>query len=575
MKKNNILIVLLALAVFAGCSDSFLERPPKDALVDANFYKTNEQVLAGTAGLYNAVWKDYIDQANFKLGDFRGGTTFRAWGDRDHVLFNTSEVSADNAAAYRAFFVIVGQANLAIQNISTYAGAGVTEEVKNHAIAEARFMRATAYTHLVSNYGDVPIIENNLDHLTNPYLVKNTYQSVWEFITRDYEFAAENLMDEAIAPGRITKWSAKGMLARTYLTRAGVESTGGVRNKEFLNKARDYADDVIKNSGKSLLTYYKDLFLYSPGYKYDNNPESLFELQWVFTPVYQYANTMVSQITYSNAIAANGDGWGGDISATWWMLSLYDGLILDNGATPGRTEDQRLKATYMLPGFVYEEITEKATVDGEQIERDLTFPDPGAAADNSYASIKKYVVGGSKDTGGEADRQRYPNNTYMLRLAEMYLIYAEAVLGDNASTSDETALKYFNKVYQRAYKDPANPDPTAEYPPFTGELDWRTIFEERTKEFAMESMLWYDLVRLHYYNPNAAYAIIAEQDRGLFVVHPNQFPNPTRWTFAKTSWFADRSAVANEGNFLLPLPASEVSQAPSLAEEAVPYVFGD
>ena len=139
MKKNNILIALLALVIFSGCSDTFLERPPKDALVDGNFFKSDEQVLAGTAALYSAVWKDYIDKANFKLGDFRGGTTFRAWGDRDHVLFNTTEVSPDNAEAYRAFYVVVGQSNLAIHNINTYAGPGVSDAIKNHAIGEATF----------------------------------------------------------------------------------------------------------------------------------------------------------------------------------------------------------------------------------------------------------------------------------------------------------------------------------------------------------------------------------------------------------------------------------------------------
>ena len=141
---------------------------------------------------------------------------------------------------------------------------------------------------------------------------------------------------------------------------------------------------------------YSDLFLYSSGYKYDNNNESLFELQWVFTPDYAYANTMVSQITYSNEIAANSDGWGGDISATWWMLSLYDGLILDGGTTPGRTEDERLKSTYMLPGFVYQEITQKTVVDGETVEQDLTFPTPGNVPTTAMISIKKYVVGGSR-----------------------------------------------------------------------------------------------------------------------------------------------------------------------------------
>jgi hypothetical protein len=559
MKKEYMMIAALtALSVLSGCSDEFLERTPQDSLVDANFYKNDDQVLAATAGLYSAVWKDYIDKANFKLGDFRGGTTFRAWGDRDHVLFNTTSVSSDNAEAYRAFYVTIGQANIAIHNINTYAGPGVSEAIKNHALAEARFMRATAYTHLVENYGPVPIIENNLEHLNNPTLRRNTVESVWEFITRDYEFAAANLLEDAVQPGRLTKWSAEGMLARTYLTRAGIGSTGGSRNQEFLDKAKEYAERVITTSGKRLLDNYADLFLYP----YDNNEESLFELQWVYTTEYAYANTMVSQITFSNDIA-NGDGWGGDISATWWMLNLYDGLMVDGGATPGFTLDERLKATYMLPGFKYPEITQTVRDEnGNESEQELVFPKPADDADNSYVSIKKYVVGKAKDVDNQASTQRYPNNTYMLRLAEMYLTYAEAELGNSASTTDAKALEYFNAVHMRAG-----------LPAFEDPLTWDVIFEERAKEFAMESMTWYDLVRLHYYNPEKAYEIINNQDRGLFVAHPNRWPDPTGWTFAKTTWFADRYAVANSGNFLLPLPASEVSQAPSLNEEPVPYEF--
>lgn len=558
MKTKHIVFAALSAIGLAACDDDFLNRPPKDTLVDVTFYKNDDQVLAATAGLYNAVWKDYIDKANFKLGDFRGGTVFRAWGDRDHVLFNTTAVSPENSEAYRAFFVIIGQANMAIQNITAYAGSGVSDEIKNHALAEARFMRATAYSYLVSNYGPVPIIENNLEHLNNPSLKRNTVESVWEFITRDYEFAAENLMETPAENGRVTRWSAEGMLARTYLTRAGIGATEGSRNQEFLDKAKTYADNVIRNSGKKLLADYADLFRYP----YDNGAESLFELQWVFTTEYAYANTMVSQITYSNDIA-NGDGWGGDISATWWMLSLYDGLLVDDGETPGFTLDERLKATFMLPGFRYPEISQTVRdANGTASEQELVFPRPADNADNNFVSIKKYVVGKAQDVDNQAATQRYPNNTYMLRLAEMYLIYAEATLGNNASTTDAQALAYYNEVHERAGLTP-----------HTDALTWDDIFEERTKEFAMEGMIWYDLVRLHYYNPTKAYAIINNQDRGLLLARPNRWPDPTAWTFTKTSWFADRFATANSGNFLLPLPASEVSQAPSLNEEPVPYEF--
>ncbi|HEY0742004.1 MAG TPA: RagB/SusD family nutrient uptake outer membrane protein [Chryseosolibacter sp.] len=558
MKTKHILFAALSAIGLAACDDDFLNRPPKDTLVDVTFYKNDDQVLAATAGLYNAVWKDYIDKANFKLGDFRGGTVFRAWGDRDHVLFNTTAVSPENSEAYRAFFVIIGQSNMAINNITNYASPAVSEQVKNHALAEARFMRATAYSYLVSNYGPVPLIENNLEHLNSPALRRNTVESVWEFITRDYEFAAANLMEAPAQQGRVTRWSAEGMLARTYLTRAGIGASEGSRNQEFLDKAKAHALNVIQNSGKKLLDNYAALFRYP----YDNGAESLFELQWVFTTEYAYANTMVSQITFSNDIA-NGDGWGGDISATWWMLSLYDGLLVDDGETPGFTFDERLKATFMLPGFTYPEISQTVRYpDGTVAEEGLVFPRPNDEDQSSFISVKKYVVGKARDVGNQSSTQRYPNNTYMLRLAEMYLTYAEAALGNNASTSDALALEYFNKVHERAG-----------LPAHTDALTWDDIFEERTKEFAMEGMIWYDLVRLHYYNPTKAYAIINNQDRGLLLATPNRWPDPTAWTFTKTSWFNDRFAVANSGNFLLPLPASEVSQAPSLNEEPVPYEF--
>jgi starch-binding outer membrane protein, SusD/RagB family len=554
--KNRFLYIggLLVLSVFSGCEKEFLERPPQDTLVDANFFKTNEQVLAASAPLYSVVWKDYVDKASWALGDLRGGTTYRAWGYRDDVLFNTTEVSTSNNEAYRAFYIVVGQANTLIQNINRYAGAEVSEEIKNHAIAEARFMRATAYSYLVMNYGAVPIIEDNLELLNNAAVRRNTVESVWEFITRDYLFAAENLPATPVEPGRITRWSAEGMLARTYLTRAGV-GAGGSRNQEYLNKAKEYAERVITMSGRSLLPNYADLFLYP----YDNNAESLFEQQWVFTTDYGYANTMVSQITFSNDIA-NGDGWGGDLSASYWMLSLYDGFLED-----GFTNDKRLKATYMLPGAHYPEITQTVRdADGTEREQELIFPAPAADTDNSYASIKKYVVGKAKDLDGQATTQRYPNNTYMLRLAEMYLIYAEAALGNSESTTDAQALEYFNAVHTRAG-----------LPTHEDALTWDDIFEERIREFAMEGLAWYDLVRLHYYNPQKAYDIINGQDRGMFVIQPNRMPNPTSWEVTKTEWFTDRTANANSGNFELPIPAAEASQAPSLREEPVPYEFGE
>jgi hypothetical protein len=566
MKKINYkmyVVGLVAPIIFlSGCKKDFLEKPPTDRITDASFYKTDEQVLAGTAGLYNKVWFDYNDKASYNIGDFRSGTTFSAYNDRGNVLFNTTAENGENNASYRSFYQVVAQSNLTIININNNAGEGVSPTVKKMAIAEARFMRALAYRYLVMNWGEVPVITNNLEVLTDTSLVRNTVPSIWRFITREMRAVAEDLPATAMQPGRLTKWSAEGMLARFYLTRAGVEATGPTgRNQTFLDSAKYYAQDVIANSGLQLLGKYEDLFKYP----YDNNKESLFELQWVYQPgQYGAQNSTPAYLNFSPDIA-NGDGWGGDKGATWWMLSQYEGFtqVADTMIT-GRTLDQRLKATYMLPGASYPEITQ-AMPTGKQ---KLIYPNVGG--DVNFAAIKKYVIGKAEDVGGQAAQQNYPNDTYMQRLAEMYLIYAEAVLGNNASTTDATALDYFNRVHTRAGLAPYRlTDPvTGAATPLTFDV----IFKERVLEFAMEGMAWYDLVSLHYYNPQKAYAILNSQDRGFYNITPDAFPNPNSWTIKKTRWATtDRRVNANAGNFRLPIPSAEITQAPNLTKPAVDY----
>ena len=551
------IVIFIPILLLFGCSKDFLNRPPKDSIVDASFYSTDNEVLASTSLLYNKVWFDYNDKASYNLGDFRSGTAFSAYNDRGNVLFNTTAENGENSASWRAFFIVVGQSNLAINNINTYSGAGVSLKIKNNAIAEARFMRALAYRFLVMNWGDVPIITNNLTLLSDTTIQRNTAKSVWKFITNEMRAAANDLPETPVALGRVTKWSAEGMLARFYLTRAGVEAVGGVRNQNFLDSAKYYADRVIKLSGKALSPDYAKLFQYP----YDNNSESLFELQWIFLPdVWGTQNSSQAYLAYSADIS-EGDGWGGDKGATWWMLQQYEGFVATGDTMlKGRTLDQRLKATFMLPGANYPEITQSIVLpDGKPSEQKLIFPNN--TGDVSFSSVKKYVCGKAKDMGGQASSQRYSQDTYMLRLAEMYLTYAEATLGNSASTTDATALEYFNKIHTRAGLG-------AIVVPLTMDI----LFKERIIEFAMEGMGWYDLVSMHYYNPAKAYSILNSQDRGLFAVKPDVFPNPTEWTIKKTRWnTANRTINAYDGNFLLPIPAAEMSQAPNLRKPSVDY----
>ena len=547
---------LLVIAALASCKKSFLEKPPLSSVVDANFYKTDDQVLAATSLLYSEVWFDYNDKAMYNLGDFRGGTAFSAWNDRGNVMFNTTAENGENGASWRAFFNVVSQSNLFLYNMGRYGGSGVSANIRKMGIAEARFMRALAYRFLVMNWGAVPVIENNFEHLFDTTISRNTVTSVWRFITREMRAAAEDLPETPVQDGRLTKWSAEGMLARFYLTRAGVEASGGARKQQFLDSAKYYAQRVITNSGRKLLTNYADLFKYP----YDNNQESLFELQWVFSGpnVWGTNNSMPEYLAYSPDISFG--GWGGDKGATWWLVSQYDGFAPQaNGSLKGRTLDQRLQATFMMPGFYYPEITKVSD------RTKLIYP--STASDFNFMAVKKYVIGSPIDLAGIASQQHYPNNTYMMRLAEMYLIYAEASIGNSPNTTDATAVEYFNKVHQRA----GLPAWTVAGTNPNGPLTLDAVFSERFKEFAMEGMSWYDFVTLHYWNPSKAFSILNSQDRGLFVSSPDQMPSPTEWTFTKTSWWGERMITANEGNFLLPIPSAEMSQAPNLQRPPVDY----
>jgi len=555
--------VLLPFVIMLGCSKNFLERPPTDSIVDANFYKTDAQVLAATQLLYSKVWFDYNDKASYNLGDFRAGTAYSAYNDRGNVLFNTTGDTPENGTAWRSFFNVVGQSNLAIININKYAGAEVSPQVKKVALAEARFMRALAYRFLVMNWGPVPIITNNQSLFADTSLTRNTEKSVWKFIINEMKAVEADLPTTPIRAGRVTKWSAQGMLARFYLARSGVEANGsGQRNQTFLDSAKYYSQSVINNSGAALLTKYSDLFLFP----YDNNAESLFSLQWVYSGPNDWGtqNSTPAYLAYSADIA-NGDGWGGDKGATWWMISQYDGMTsIGKGDTiKGKTNDDRLKATFMLPGAKYTEITQSLP---SGVVQKLEFPN--SSGEVSFLSIKKYVTGKAVDVGGQSSSQRYGNDTYMMRLAEMYLIWVEATLGNNASTTDATAYTYFNKVHMRSNLPEYRLSSTGSLLPIT--LD--VIIKERFIEFAMEGMAWYDLVSLHYFNKAKAYAILNSQDRGLFIAKPDVWPGSQEWTFIKTPWAtADRKINAYDGNFLLPIPSSELSQAPNLRKPAVDY----
>jgi hypothetical protein len=545
---TNIRLKYIAFIAFVltmtGCNKEFLDRLPLDTLVDATYYKNADQVLMGTAPLYNIVWFDYNDKASFALGDARGGTLFSGSSWTSHVRFNTSASEPEVALTWQSFYNIIGQCNTVIRNINTYADAGVPENIKQHGLGEARFMRGLAYAYLVRNYGPVPIITDNTKLLTDTTQTRNNVESVWEFVIRDLRYAAQNLPATPVQRGRLTKWSAEGMLSRMFLARAGLGKTEGNRSQSDLDSARYYAGDVIRNSGASLMPNYEDLFKTQN----NNNAESLFALQWVWNgPQWGTQNTMQAYLAFNSSITGFSDGWGIDHGATADILKAYE-----------PADSIRRKATFMFPGdqykYIHQLVPDPANP-GKQLTQELVVP----LTNTTRANVKKYVVGLPSDNDGKVSFMHTEINSYMLRLAEVYLIYAEAIMGNAASTSNADALTYFNAVRKRAGLAPKET------------ITFDDIFKEKRIELAMEGTQWYEFVRLYYFNPAKAKTMLSTMDKSTYTITPVANSKVKQWNIAFPA--TTTTYPVDDARFFLPYPDVELTKAPNLRKPPVPFDF--
>src|SRR5687767_5781806 len=183
IKYLSLAAIMATVALLTNCSDDFINVLPKDQFFDENFYKSDAELIAASAPLYNVVWFAYNDKASHGIGDGRGGVFSSNYSYQlENIQFRTTGVTGENASSWRAFYNVVGQANALMRNIALNAGPKVSPAIRNHVIAEARFMRGVAYMYLVMNWNEVPIITDNMAMLGQTEVYRNTRESIWEFI---------------------------------------------------------------------------------------------------------------------------------------------------------------------------------------------------------------------------------------------------------------------------------------------------------------------------------------------------------------------------------------------------------
>ncbi|MCI1648500.1 MAG: RagB/SusD family nutrient uptake outer membrane protein [Bacteroides sp.] len=554
MKTNKyIYSCMLAFSLlFTGCSD-FLDSTDNSNIAGDNFYQTEEDCKAATAPLYSKVWFHFNDKFYYGMGDGRGYNLRAPYSDYIYPFtdLNESGLTGPLVQAWESFYIVVQQANKVINGIK---GGNMSESIKPQYIAEARFMRGVAYYYLAMLWGNVILNENSDELVANPVVAPSPVSDVYEFVMRDLEYAAKYLPETSYATGRVNKYSAFAMLSRIYLTYAGYSDNpnSGTRNGEYLELAKKAAMKVIENKNFGLMDNYADLFKIEN----NNNKETLFALQWVAkSEVYGESNTIQNYFAYGSDVTGTSKAWGGATVAQPNAIWEYE------------QGDARRKATWMAYGDFYSELMSD--------KGGLTFE-----YSESQLNCKKYVCGSNKDNSNITEGST-PIDTYMIRLGEVYLNYAEAAfgtsislnsgksaddtkvtLGTNLSCDDPTAFELYKAIRTRAGL-------TTKGSSFT----FDDLRRERRLELCLEGQYWYDMVRWGYFQQQAVLNYITGQKRDTNI--PVLWDSTTQTLSEDTSKDRTQRSVGNvqASIFLLPYPESETVQNPLLKGAPVPYKF--
>jgi starch-binding outer membrane protein, SusD/RagB family len=572
--KNNMKIInkIAIFLIFCSCSGEFLEPDPKLTLTLAEYYATLDatSIRAITSNMYGRDWFDYLDKASSCLQELYCGN-----GHTDDGAYMPFFNGTLNAAFGQLNFLwttnygIIKNANASINGMMAAMEDPKSEFVANiqsnpelkaaveQTLGELRFFRGITYFNLVRWFGPVPLVYDNLKQMADPAsLTRVKEEDIYEFIIRDLNEAVTKLPSTRNA-NKLTKNSAKALLAKVYLTRAGKSFA---KSDDF-NQAATLADDVITNpAGYGLMTTYHENFL--PVYSGTNHPkECLFGWSWSWTSLFGSWGTQNTLQSYygTSFFNTSWDGWSSVVPSIDLRESFED-------------NDRRLYSTIMEQGNKYPEFWKEYTFPGQTTPGYVYFAGSVAwgGPSNTGMNIRKHLAGRNGSVDGKIGEMHNEVYTPIIRMADMYLTYAEAKLGKAASTNDAKALERFNTIRQRAGLAPKS------------SITYKDIWNERRHEFAFEFQNTDDLFRYFALYPEEVKNILLTQKRGSYTSvtepfkidgEPQKFSGTDLKVIASKTYKEFKLPAVTNDYFQLPYPLSEYNANAYLKAEPMSFDF--
>lgn len=591
MKTKHILMAstLAATALMTtSCGSDFLDKTPSGNYTAPTYYSSDAAVKKGTEPLYNKAWFNFNRRALIGMGSFRANDGWNPYVNAEFANFKVTALTGELGLAWSALYNVVTMSNATLANLEEYCTNGVTPSVKQAAEGECYLMRGWAYFYLLRGWGDNILFEDNNKLVHTPIQPLNTEADVLKFIVRDFRKAAE-LLPETGTDHHPSKYAAKAALAKALLAQSGWEegsTTDHQRNETTLKEVKELCDEVINCGQYSLMSNYEDLFKAQN----NDNSETVLAMRWASPNSGEWGamNATYSDLAFPEVTDVN--VWGGNLTASCDMIDYYNEDPADS---------IRRKATWFSPNSYYSYI-KKA--------------DGGYTYKHNWMQCKKGVLGTKNDVEPAALAQMAsPLNTYIQRLADVYLMKAEAILGNNESTSDPEALAAFDAVHNRARVEAVHPT----------SITLMDLIRERRIEFCMEYFNWWDMVTWYRWKPQTMLNFFNRQQHRAFEIRENSLYRNSNGTFSYRvippgtgTWYITdeeghvywndklaesendntaikvdggytynvnelvskyvtgyQAVILNENNIFMPYPESDVIQNKYLSMPAQPYDF--
>ncbi|UCH13687.1 MAG: RagB/SusD family nutrient uptake outer membrane protein [Bacteroidales bacterium] len=219
MKKITIILPIIFL--FTACTEDFLDITPKNNLSDGNYYKNQDHTLAAITSAYDVMtWMEFYGVFYALLLEGAGDDCIPENSRFKELTYNTDEGTI--AEMYMIIYMGIMRSNMVLEKVPAIE---MDEELKNRILGEAKFLRAFYNWHLVTLWGEAPLITEVLTLEEQTQQSKNTTGEIWNQIETDLLGTGEvtgaiDLLPETHDPsnvGRASKGAAIALLAKSYL----------------------------------------------------------------------------------------------------------------------------------------------------------------------------------------------------------------------------------------------------------------------------------------------------------------------------------------------------------------------